>query len=190
MPRILSRSCWAAERLLLEPAARSEPPTAAAIWAFFDRCEATATACCATSLAGVRAPHLLLSNFLPPFCCCCCCCCCRRLFCRRSSRIRFWKIASSCWPTSTMNRCTLSRSTFGPSTRYPSDGSIRLYVVISRSIAPSRISNVGMCGKKSFPTKKQMKTKSSNRRSLSNANGSGCAALAPPNAAPPSSLSR
>ena len=40
-------------------------------------------------------------------------------------------------------------------------------------MAPSRISNVGECGKKSFPTKKHMKIKSSNIRSGSSLNGVG-----------------
>ena len=37
-------------------------------------------------------------------------------------------------------------------------GSSLLYVCIISSIAPSRISSVGMCGRKSLPTKQHMNT--------------------------------
>ena len=43
-------------------------------------------------------------------------------------------------------------------------------MVIRTSIAPSRISSDGRCGRKSFPTKKMRKTQSSIARSRSNGN--------------------
>eukprot|EP00968_Pinguiococcus_pyrenoidosus_P005028 scaffold327_cov257-Pinguiococcus_pyrenoidosus.AAC.5 len=48
-------------------------------------------------------------------------------------------------------------------------------------IAPSRMSRLGRCGRKSFPTKKQRKTKSSTRRSKSKGKGSTPGKLSAPN---------
>ena len=70
---------------------------------------------------------------------------------------------------------TLVRSPFTSplSVRYPSrEGRIFLYKLISSSMAPSRISRVGLWGRKSLPTKKHMNTKSSTMRSRSYGKGS------------------
>ena len=50
-------------------------------------------------------------------------------------------------------------------------GSSRFQMPSSVSMAPSRISKLGRCGKKSLPTKKIRKTQSSIARSRSNGNG-------------------
>eukprot|EP00982_Pelagococcus_subviridis_P013038 31210-Pelagococcus_subviridis.AAC.7 len=100
----------------------------------------------------------------------------RRDFCLASVLARFWKIASSCTPTAATNFSTLPKSGLPSQHRYPPKcARFCRYIVMMRSIAPSRISSVGECGKKSFPTKKHMKMKSSNRRSTSNLNGSSTA---------------
>mmetsp|Transcript_26715 Transcript_26715/g.63345 ORF Transcript_26715/g.63345 Transcript_26715/m.63345 type:complete len:292 (-) Transcript_26715:1171-2046(-) len=95
-----------------------------------------------------------------------------RRFCPCSMRPRRAKIASSACDTRSMNFSTFSRSTSPPNVRYPPrSGSISLYFCMSSSMAPSRISSEGLCGRKSFPTKKHMNTKSSNSRSGSLSNG-------------------
>mmetsp|Transcript_1693 Transcript_1693/g.3540 ORF Transcript_1693/g.3540 Transcript_1693/m.3540 type:complete len:262 (-) Transcript_1693:400-1185(-) len=89
---------------------------------------------------------------------------------KRSSETR-WRAnsSSSSLPSSVQKSFARSRSTFPPSQiQPPSDPKSVRYRSISVSMAPFLISRDGRCGKKSLPTKKQRKMKSSIKRSRSN----------------------
>jgi len=86
-----------------------------------------------------------------------------------SRRLR--KISSSRMASCSRMIWARSRRTLPCSVRYPPMRSRLLFqIVMSVSMAPSRISSDGRCGRKSFPTKKMRKTQSSRARSSEKGN--------------------